>query len=295
MSNEEFAIPELLPPREDGIFKTLLTHPRAKPVLRDVIASVLAIPVVDVEVRNTELPISDIAEKRERFDVNCRFDGNRQAGVEMQSDAMKGDNAQSGHRNIKSRAIYNLCDLHASQEGRSISYGNLMQSFQITFCDYTVFPKHGDFVRRFGFRDENGIELSDSVGIVFVELSKLGAVMKKPPSEMTELEFWCVFFAHAHEPEHRELLNRMIAIKEEIRLANELLTGISKDEIERAHFRSRRMFRMDTEHDLAVTRDEGVAEGKIEVARNLLKMNLPAADISKATGLPHTEIEKLRN
>ncbi|MDR1961832.1 MAG: hypothetical protein LBQ16_06070 [Gracilibacteraceae bacterium] len=58
--------------------------------------------------------------------------------------------------------------------------------------------------------------------------------MKKTAPEMTDLEFWCVFFAHGHEPEHRELLNRMIAAKEEIRLASEILTGISKDEIARA-------------------------------------------------------------
>jgi hypothetical protein len=51
------------------VFRTLLSHPDAKPVLRDFIASILNISVTDVEVRNTELPISDIDEKRERFDV----------------------------------------------------------------------------------------------------------------------------------------------------------------------------------------------------------------------------------
>jgi hypothetical protein len=45
MPDQEFAMPELLPPSEDGVFKPLLTHPDAKPVLRDVIASILQIPV----------------------------------------------------------------------------------------------------------------------------------------------------------------------------------------------------------------------------------------------------------
>ncbi|MDR2295472.1 MAG: Rpn family recombination-promoting nuclease/putative transposase, partial [Clostridiales Family XIII bacterium] len=72
MANKEIFVPEILPPSEDGVFKTLLTHPDAKPVLRDVIASILRIPVTDVHVRNTELPISDVNEKRERLDVNCR-------------------------------------------------------------------------------------------------------------------------------------------------------------------------------------------------------------------------------
>ena len=34
---DDIVIPELLPPSEDGVFKTLLTHPDAAPVLRDVV------------------------------------------------------------------------------------------------------------------------------------------------------------------------------------------------------------------------------------------------------------------
>ncbi|MCL1918980.1 MAG: hypothetical protein FWG14_11795 [Peptococcaceae bacterium] len=40
-NNNNIIIPELLPPYEDGIFKSLLTHPEAKPVLRDVVESYL--------------------------------------------------------------------------------------------------------------------------------------------------------------------------------------------------------------------------------------------------------------
>ncbi|GHV53969.1 hypothetical protein FACS1894216_13000 [Synergistales bacterium] len=71
MGDKEFIVPELLPPREDGVFKTLLTHPEAGPVLRDVISAALEIPIRAAKVRNAELPISDISEKQERFDVNC--------------------------------------------------------------------------------------------------------------------------------------------------------------------------------------------------------------------------------
>jgi hypothetical protein len=106
ISDKEFTIPELLPPSEDGVFKTLLTHPDAKPILRDIISSILEIPVVDVEVKNTELPISDIGEKRERLDVNCRIDGGIQADVEMQTEPMQGDSTAGGHTTLKSRAIY---------------------------------------------------------------------------------------------------------------------------------------------------------------------------------------------
>jgi hypothetical protein len=38
---QDFIVPELLPPSEDGVFKTLLTHPDAMPILRDVVESYL--------------------------------------------------------------------------------------------------------------------------------------------------------------------------------------------------------------------------------------------------------------
>ena len=59
MPYEDIVVPELLPPSEDGVFKTLLTHPDAKPILRDVVESYLRFPVVKVEVRNVEMHIAD--------------------------------------------------------------------------------------------------------------------------------------------------------------------------------------------------------------------------------------------
>jgi hypothetical protein len=44
----------ILPAYDDVVFKTLLTHPDAEAVLRDVISSILMVPVEEVVVRNTE-------------------------------------------------------------------------------------------------------------------------------------------------------------------------------------------------------------------------------------------------
>jgi predicted transposase/invertase (TIGR01784 family) len=304
MTDRRISLPKLLPPSEDGVFKTLLTHPDAKPVLRDLIASVLNIPITDVEVRNTELPISDANEKRERFDVNCRTSDGKQIDVEMQARAVKGDSVTTGHVNFKQRAIYYLCDLHASQEGRGLQgYGGMLQSRQITFCGFTVFPTRKDLITRFNFRTEDGFLLSDAVGIVFVELTKLRAAMAKPVSAMTAAEMWGCFFRYADKPKQRDLLREIIAAKEEIGMANELLMSISREERERAHARSRKMFLMDLQHDKAIEREEGFrvgqAEGfragRAEVAKNALSMRLPTEQIEKLTGLSRAEIERLRD
>jgi predicted transposase/invertase (TIGR01784 family) len=294
MVYEDFELPELLPPSEDGVFKTLLTHPDAKPILRDVVESFLRFPVVKVEVRNVEMPIADINEKRERFDVNCTVNDGSQLDVEMQSESISGDSAVTNHKIVKSRAIYHLCDLHSGQSGRSIRYDKLMRSFQMTFCGYSVFPERNGFVRRFSFRDEAGEELSDAVGIIFVELTRLGDVMKKPVDAMTGEELWSVFFAHGSDPKHKELLDKMIAARSEIKMARELLQTISRDEDERARFRARRKFQMDMEHSLIVARDEGELSKAMAIAKNAINMNLATDMIVKLTGLTSEEVEGLR-
>jgi len=267
MPYTELIIPDLLPPSEDGVFKTLLTHPDAKPILRDVVESFLKFPVINVEVRSVEPPISDINEKRERFDVNCTIDDGSQLDVEMQSEAMSGDSNLTNHKVIKNRSIYYLCDLHSGQTGRGLRFDRLLRSMQMTFCGYTIFPGRTEFVSRYSFRDEKGVELSDSVGIIFIELTKLTDIVNKPAETMSGEELWSVFFAYGSEPKYRELINRMISVRREIKMAIDLLQTISKDENERARFRSRRMFQMDMEHNFTVARDEGREEGRSEVKK----------------------------
>ena len=73
---------DILPPSDDRVFKLILTSEDAKPVLMDLILSIIKRPVIEVEVRNNEIPSSDTEEKAERFDVNCRIDDGSQVDLE---------------------------------------------------------------------------------------------------------------------------------------------------------------------------------------------------------------------
>jgi predicted transposase/invertase (TIGR01784 family) len=256
---EDIVIPDILPPYEDGIFKSILTREESEPVLRDVISSILEVPVVKAVVRNAEPPITDINEKREVFDVNCKLDGDKQAAVEMQSRNMQGDNMETGYPNIRGRSVLELCKLHASQPGRGSQYAGLLQSYQVTFCNYTVLPELDYFVNRFSFRRKDGYELSNSVGIIFVELTKLNKIMKKPIEDMTPAEMWAIFFKHGASAQHKGLLDKIRDQRGEIEVAANVLTSISRDEVERAHYRSRQIFQMDMASNYAASRQEGQA------------------------------------
>ena len=294
---------DILPPSDDRVFKLILTSPEAKPVLIDLVSSIIKRPVVDVVVRNNEIPPEDTQEKAERLDVNCYIDDNSQVDLEMQASRIEED-SDGQHRNLKGKSVYYLCDLHSSQPAKGIRrYDTLARTYQVTFCSYTVFPERKSYLNSFSLRhDEDNEQLCNAIQVVYVELSKLQEIIKKSVGDMTDLEKWAVFFRYADEPSHRETVNKVIASKEVLQMAGNLLMSISQDERERAVFRSRRMYQTDQQSNIATAEDRGVQRGRaegrvernIEIARQALQMKMSAADIAKLTGLTYEEVERLR-
>ena len=314
---------EILSAYDDRIFKVLLTAPEAKPTLLYFASAIVQRPVIDVYIRNNELPISNTEEKAERYDVNCLIDDNdSQADIEMQSNHME-EEAGSNHENLRARSLYNLCDLHSSQSSKGKSYDKLIRSYQVMFCGYTVFPNRTDFINSFSMRHDidNGL-LHNGVQAMFVELSKLNSILKKPVEEMTDMERISVFLRYADNPEYREIVNRVIESKEGLAVAGEVLMSISKDEREKAIFRNRRIALADQESNRItaernqkialenaekagkeagekIGREAGEKTGEkakaIAIAINMLVDGEPLEKIIKYTGLTRKEVEALRD
>ena len=286
---------ELLPPHEDHIFKTIMTHPDAKPALMDLISAAIGREVADVTIINNELPITDTGEKTERLDVNCIIDDGSQVDVEMQGSRMI--EPSGGHRSFFNKSVYYLSDLHSSQKSSGVDYDRLVRTYQITFSTYTVFPGHKEYLTEGCLRTRSGRLISDQLNVVFVELSKLKSVLDKPMDELTSLDMWSVFLGYAQDPKKRELINKIIEKKEELVMTSAILTSISKDDHERAKFRSRRHQEMENAHNLSASKRigiaQGMAQGMAQVARSMKTDGVPFDDIAKFTKLTIDEIEKL--
>jgi predicted transposase/invertase (TIGR01784 family) len=285
---------DLLPPSDDRIFKLLLASPECKPALIDLISATLMRTVVDAAVRNNEIPNEDANEKAERLDVNCKIDDGTQVDLEMQASRIQED-SNGGHKNLKGKSIYYLCDLHSSQPSKGLRrYDKLAQTYQVTFCSYTVFPNLPDYVNSFSMRhDANNELLSDAIHVIYVELSKLGGIIIKSVDDMADMEKWALFLQYANIPKYRETVNRIIQSKEALQMAGSLLMSVSKDERERAVNRSRRMFQTDMQSNIATAEDRGEQRKAFAIARNLLEMNIPLDQIVTATGLTREEVENL--
>ena len=286
---------DILPPSDDRIFKLILTSPEeGKIVLMDLISSIINRQVVNVEVRNNELPVGDIEGKAGRLDVNCRIQDGTQISLEIQASYLKED-LGGEHKNLIGKSIYYLCDLHSSQPLKGVKrYDRLVQTYQVTFCSYNVFPKLASYVNSFSMRHDTTNELlSDIIHVIFIELSKLSEIVEKPVSEMSELEKWAIFFQYANITTHREKVNKIIESKKELQMAGDLLMSVSKDERERAINRSRRMYETDMASNLATAEDIGEQKGVIKVARNMIADGDPIDKIIRNTGLTREEVEKL--
>ena len=289
---------EILPPSEDYIFKAILTHSNAKPALIDLISTVIKRTVVDVQIRNNELPVGDIDEKNERLDVNCVIDDGSQVNVEMQGSKLEG--LDGGHDSFINKTVYYLTDLHSSQKSKSVKYADLVRTYQITFNAHNVF-KWPEYVTEASLRTQSGIQLSDQINMIIIELNKLGDVLKKPVGEMTPLDMWSAFLGYAADPGKRKLINEVLERKEAIGMAATVLAAISKDEHERAKFLSRRKFETDMSSNLLTVEERGrragLEEGRLdglrETARNMKTEGMSIETIARLTKLSVSEVEEL--
>jgi len=227
--------------------------------------------------------------------VNCRIDDGSQIDLEMQASFIQEDYSGGEYKNLKGKSIYYLCDLHSSQPSKGIAYDKLVRTYHVTFCAYTVFPHRKAYANTFSLRhDEDNELLSDAIGVIYVELSKLNEILKKPLDEMTELEKWSVFLEYADKPSQRERVNKIIESKEALQMAGDLLMNISRDENERAKYLSQKKWQTDMDSNLATVERRGRREGIIAVAQNMMKRNRPIDKIIRYTGLTREEVENLR-
>ena len=293
---------DILPPSDDRIFKLILASPDGKPALIDLVSALLGKSVVNVVVRNSEIPPEDTQEKAERLDLNCGIDDGSQIDLEMQASRIEeeDDRSDNGFQNLKGKGIYYLCDLHSSQPSKGLKrYDKLARTYQVTFCSYTVFPGRTNFLNTFSLRhDKDNRLLSDALHVIYVELSKLKEILKKPVADMTDLEKWAVFFRYADSRRYRNTVNEVIKSKEAMQMAGSLLMSVSQDERERAVFRSRRMYQTDMQSNWNTAFDNGEKQGMekatLNIAKKMLKRNRPLEEIIEDTGLSLEEIDKLR-
>jgi len=178
---------ELLDPKVDIVFKAMLTSkcPESKKALIHFLGSALQRNIMQATVINNELANTGILQKQSAFDIHVCFDEGDEADIEMQMELKD---------NLINRSEYCIAKLFGSQNIKGEAYEDIKKAYAIIIMNFTLFKDHPNFYDEYMYRNPEGRVLSGNTKIIYIELTKLGEIEKKPVAEMTGMEKWALFY-----------------------------------------------------------------------------------------------------
>jgi predicted transposase/invertase (TIGR01784 family) len=192
--------------------------------------------IVDLTVINPVMPTDTKKRKKAVFDVRTVFNDGEQAIVEMQF---------FDKHDFKKRSQFVISKAYVNQDISGQNYNALKKCYLIAIVNFNLFDDKDIYASEFRFRDKKGVNLTDDETILFLELTKINKLLKKPVEELTDLELWLIFFKYAANHKRREKLNEIIKKKEGIAVALSLLTEISSSVEERIQYENELLFELD--------------------------------------------------
>lgn len=296
----------LLNPRVDSTFKALFTQPteESRAALKSFLEAATEKPIKSVSLTSNDAVVEFSGQRNVSYDVACIFNDGLSAEIEMQAFNQKYDYGK--------RAEYQVARLETTYLRKGESWLKAPTVYQISVLNFGYKPwqrKNDEnykatTVSRYAMRTKDGRELSNSLNIVFVELPNAAALEKSLESN-TLLENWAVFLRDADNPKKVDIIKKLTMKEEGIMQAQKSLSSISSSrELWLAQYRQE-IFERDRISSMEAAQKEGLEMGyekgmekgieknKIETALSALKLGLSIEQISKITGLPRSEIEKL--
>ena len=276
-----------LDPKNDVVFKKIFgQHPN---ILMSFLNSMLPLAegheIVELEYLSPEMIPETFLEKFTSVDVRCRDSRGRQFLVEMQ---MNWTTA------FKQRVLFNASKAYVTQAEKGFEYSHLKPVYALNLINQNYLPESPDYYHHYAVVHlQDNHEKLDGLEFVFVELPKFKS---KNITEKRLQVLWLRFLTEINEQAERisdELLENP-EIQQAINFVYE--ASLSKEEKD---LYDRNWDRISSEKTiLTEVRTEGIAvgkaEGKIEVALNLIAAGVSIALVMQATGLSRNEIEKLR-
>jgi hypothetical protein len=280
--------PVILPAHEDGCFKSVMSKDGAYAALLSSTSAFIGRALKTAKLKPALQPRKARDDKEEAFDLNLSVaddsteirgeerrailgkrknsisytaddaEGDR-CNIEMMAHAMLGDTQKAGYSQMINRAIINLCELHSTQALRGLPYSMSARSYVIVLCGFQPTPWENSAREVAKLRYVNGKEASDQISLTLIDLTKARGVADEALKDMSKtrdmspLEAWTVFFALAHIPKYKPLLDKISEKSEGIKMAREALYEVSQSSAEREAFLSRRRAERDRDHREAMT------------------------------------------
>lgn len=298
-------ITKKLPLTSDIVFKRVFAKEGNEDILKALLEAILEIPILEVVVKNPELPRNLYESKAGILDVKVQIDKNIICNIEMQVKDLK---------NMDKRSTYYMSRILSDELKKSEDYAEIKNTIVINLLNFEFYKRNSyhsiahmkfektkkdEFVDM-GYKSEDEIATQD-LEMHFIEIPKF---VKKDSKANTKLEQWLWLIAGREEK-----LEMAKKENKEIKKAMKIIDEMSMDEKEWELYQSRKMAIMDYNTGIREAKEEGKREGKIEgkiegikkgerkkqieIAKELLKLGMSIENIQKATKLTIDEIKKL--
>ncbi|NEV48965.1 Rpn family recombination-promoting nuclease/putative transposase [Wolbachia pipientis] len=280
------ALSKFLDPKNNFAFRRIFGTEKNKDILIHFLKDVLNL-TGEAKIKNVQFlsPIQnpDIAAKKESIvDVLCRDSAGVQTIVEMQIARTTG---------FEKRAQYYAAGAYFSQAGIGDKYHELKEVIFIAITDFVLFPEKtaykSDHVTLDKITHEHDLK---DFSFTFIELPKFPKTKEDQLESI--IEKWIYFFKYASETSEEDL-KKIVGSDEIIGRAYNELVEYNWTREERDIYRQAKKNEDDNVSCLNQKFNEGKIEGKIEVAKNLLKAGVSVDLVAESTGVPKAEIEQL--
>lgn len=277
---------QFLDVKTDFAFKKVFGSEQSKTVLIDFLNAIIDFGEETI----TDLTIVDPYQipllkgmKESYVDVKAILSNQAKVIIEMQVLNVEG---------FEKRVLYNAAKLYSTQLKKAQNYATLEPIIALTITDFEMFPDLPNVISYWDLRErEYLLKYNDDIELIFVELPKF----TKREDELTTItEKWIYFIKHAGELNFIPQSFTEQHLREAFNIAN--TAGLSDDELE-FQFKRKDFILLQRGAIEKATRDgieQGVTQGKIEIAKNMLRDQVSIEAIDQYTGLQKELIGQLQ-
>ena len=276
-------------PTNDYVFKRIFGHKGNEKIAKDLIEAIVGEKFSNIKIENPILQSDDITGKTGILDVRLKADD---SNVDIEMQVVRTEN-------IQDRALWYWSKMFQESIIRGEDYSKTNRTICIIITDFNIesLLDNKDYHNKYmalNCRDKNNL-LTNKMEIHIIELTKMDS------TNMLEdnLKEWCTFLKYP------ERIGDSV-MNENIKAAKEELEMINSDDLEKRRADEREKALMDhiwwrnnaikegKEIGIKEGKKEGIIEGKKQIAKSLIKENMPIDKIATITGLSKEEIEELK-
>ena len=294
MTKNEIENDELLKPKNDVVFQALFTRGKEK-ITKDLLEKILKMKIHSIELDKCKDLLNDNKrDKNGRLDLRAIVNDNVECDIEVQL---------SIHEKMLPRFLLYWAKMYSANLQVGEKYKQLRRTISIIILDKEL-PEFKEIKKaqtNWQIREEEyrSIILTSYFEIIIIELPK--AIREYETNKKDGALQWMMFLENPEDMEVTKIMEENENIKE----AKKELDRISQDDVLRRMAFKAELERMDNEQMMyEAKRDgkkegikegivKGVKEGKLQIAKNMLRKGMSISDIIEITGLKKEDIEKL--